>query len=647
MPGLTHYFFSATLLVCIGLHGSAQSTRTDSLTIERSLTYYRLSNPVFSPDGNKCAFVVSQPATLGKPGGNHIWMLDLRDSSTRQYTASEKSESNPKWAPGGKKLAFLSNRGGENQVYLLDDQGGEALPLTASKTGVGEYVWAPDGRHIAYVERDSSTAQEKKRKEDKYDETVVGEGKASVLFIIDVATKHTRRQPGNNWRITDLKYMPSGDALVLEVEGLPAKEIPARRLVKLDLGTGLYSDIPSPTHPSWGGIEIAPGGKLFCFTAARSDGPVAHDVFIQRFGEAGPKNISDKTIDLPVRGLKFLSDDLLAGVVQHGMNSWLYKISITGQTSNWGIGKNVSAYDLSADHKIVFVSASASTLPELWLYTSGQKAVQLTHFNKVFEKIALAVPEVLSYKSFDGKEIETLFFTPARGQGTAAGLPLVVIIHGGPTGAFSDSYNEWAQLFVQRGYAVMMPNIRGSTGYGWKFLEINRRDWGGGDYKDVMAGVDYMIAHKGIDSSRLAIVGWSYGGYMSEWAITQTHRFKAAMSGAGLFNLASEFGTESGASYDNWHLGTPYENPEVFARHSAINFIKNAQTPMLIIQGKDDDTDPVGQSQELYRALRYYKVPVELVLYPNERHGFVDLRHKMDFVGRMLDWVGKYVPSQK
>jgi dipeptidyl aminopeptidase/acylaminoacyl peptidase len=134
---------------------------------------------------------------------------------------------------------------------------------------------------------------------------------------------------------------------------------------------------------------------------------------------------------------------------------------------------------------------------------------------------------------------------------------------------------------------------------------------------------------------------------MSEWAITQTNRFKAAMSGAGMFSLASEFGTEGNAAYDNWNLGTPYENPETFSKHSAISYIKNAHTPTLIIQGEDDDVDPIGQSQELYRALRFYNVPSELVLYPREHHGFVEFKHDMDYLSRMLDWVGKYCPATK
>jgi dipeptidyl aminopeptidase/acylaminoacyl peptidase len=156
-----------------------------------------------------------------------------------------------------------------------------------------------------------------------------------------------------------------------------------------------------------------------------------------------------------------------------------------------------------------------------------------------------------------------------------------------------------------------------------------------------------MINNKHIDSSRLSIVGWSYGGYMSEWAITQTNRFKAAMSGAGIFSLASEFGTESNAAYDNWFLGLPYEQPDIFNNHSSLTFMKNARTPTLIIQGREDPTDPIGQSQELYRALRYYNVPAELVLYPREHHGFVELNHNIDYFTRMLEWVEKYCPLSK
>ncbi|MEJ0101290.1 MAG: S9 family peptidase [Bacteroidota bacterium] len=647
MNKLFHVFFNLLIFFAPTVYAVAQEQRDDSLTVEKALSVYRLSSPVFSPDGNKAAFIVTQPATADKSPVSHIWLFDLKDSSTRQYTNSAKSESDPKWAPKGKKLAFLSSRDGERQVYILDNDGGEAIQLTSSKTGVTEFEWSPDGRTIAYAEQDSITAEEKKRKDDKYDEVVMSSyNKSSVLFSIDIATKATHRLPGKDWEVLTFKWMPAGDALVLEVQELPVKEIPQLHIVKYRLQDSSFTDIPSLNNPAWGDIEIAPGGKLFSFIGPRVDGPVPHDIYLQSFNGPKATNITASSLDLPVHSIKFVSDKLLTAVVQRGFHSSLYKISITGEANDFNIGQNVFSYDISADNKVLFVSGTSSKLQELWLHTPGRQAVQLTHFNKAFDKIPLVAPELLSYKSFDGTLIETLLFKPPHSKQQAL-LPMVVIIHGGPTGAFADTYNAWTQLFLQKGYAVMMPNIRGSTGYGFKFLESNRNDWGGGDFKDIMAGIDYLTANKNIDSNRLAIAGWSYGGYMSEWAITQTNRFKSAMSGAGLFNLASEFGTESNAAYDSWFFGTPYENQENFNRHSAISYIKNAHTPTLIIQGKEDDVDPIGQSQELYRALRFYNVPAELVLYPREHHGFVELKHNSDYISRMLAWIEKYCPVAK
>ncbi len=192
---------------------------------------------------------------------------------------------------------------------------------------------------------------------------------------------------------------------------------------------------------------------------------------------------------------------------------------------------------------------------------------------------------------------------------------------------------------------MFYPNIRGSSGYGQKFIEMNRGDWGGGDYRDVMAGVDDLIAKGIADPDKLAIGGWSYGGFMSEWAITQTTRFKAAVSGAGLSNLISEYGTEQGPSYDEWFYGVPYEPEKVagFLNSSPVENLKIAKTPTLILQGDADPTDPPGQSQELYRGLKHYGVETELVVYPREPQGFHEEKHLLDRLNRILAWYDKHL----
>jgi dipeptidyl aminopeptidase/acylaminoacyl peptidase len=180
-----------------------------------------------------------------------------------------------------------------------------------------------------------------------------------------------------------------------------------------------------------------------------------------------------------------------------------------------------------------------------------------------------------------------------------------VLVHGGPTGNWSDRFDAWGQMLASRGFAVLNPNVRGSTGYLHRFLEANPADWGGGDFRDIMSGVDYLIGRGVAAPDRLGIGGWSYGGYMAAWTITQTNRLKAAVAGAGMSGLASEFGTEAKPAYDRWFYGLPCENPERFAKSSPIAYIKKARVPTLILQGEADTTDPIGQSQQLCRGLKY------------------------------------------
>jgi dipeptidyl aminopeptidase/acylaminoacyl peptidase len=258
----------------------------------------------------------------------------------------------------------------------------------------------------------------------------------------------------------------------------------------------------------------------------------------------------------------------------------------------------------------------------------------------------LIAPEFYKYKSFDGLEIEAALLKPAGYDGKSK-LPTIVLVHGGPTGNWRDAVDIWGQLLVARGYAVLYPNVRGSVGYGQKFMEMNRADWGGGDFKDVMAGVEDLVTKGVANPARLGIGGWSYGGYMAEWAVTQTDLFKAAVSGAGMANLISEFGTENGSASDEWFFGTPYEHPERFLNSSPFLYVKSAKTPTLILQGEADPVDPIGQSQELYRGLKRYGVETDFVLYPREPHGLQEAKHRVDMQTRMVAWFDKYLKAAK
>jgi dipeptidyl aminopeptidase/acylaminoacyl peptidase len=297
---------------------------------------------------------------------------------------------------------------------------------------------------------------------------------------------------------------------------------------------------------------------------------------------------------------------------------------------------------LSSDGTLAFVSQSATQPPEVWLWEQNTAPRPVSHLNDSWKQYALSAPEFYTYKSFDGVEIQAALLKPRGVEGDKK-LPLIAMIHGGPTGRWSDSIETWGQLLATHGYAVFYPNIRGSVGYGQKFVESNRDDWGGGDFKDVMAGVEDLVKRGIADGSRLGIGGWSYGGYMAEWAITQTNEFKVAVSGAGMADLISEFGTEDHPAGDEWFFGVPWEKPEGFLNSSPFVHMRNAKTPTLVLQGDADTVDPLGQSQELYRGLKRYGVESEFVVYPREPHGFREEKHLADRLNRILAWYDKFL----
>ena len=614
----------------------------DTLTIPQALRRYNIGTPVISPDGSRAVVTVSPTGFPTDSLVNHLWMLDLRTKKFWQFTNSPKSESSPKWSPDSRALAYLSGRSGVSEIYLIEMDGGEGLQLTRSKEDIRMFEWAPDGKSLIYVTQEALSDSLKGLKDKKFDEKVVSElERPSCFYQFDVASKTARLLLKRNWMVHEMKAIPGSKAILMLAQSLPPEEIPVLQLAKLNLVDTTVTMLSAPPNSSFNSFVPSPDGSTAAFTGTRENGPVAHDLFIHDLVGNAYRNVTGKSLDRPVEEYRFTSNHSLLGLVENGFERKLYVVNDDGKVSPYSLKDDVQSFDVSADGTLVYVKTGFTELAELYVLSPGGQPEKVSALNQAIPSAGLVAPTVFTYKSFDGKPVEAALYKPAT-AGPNGKFPLIAYIHGGPTGAFSASYSPWVQLLVQAGYAVFCPNIRGSTGYGWDFLTANRKDWGGGDFSDIMAGIDYLIKSEAIDSSRLGIAGWSYGGYMAEWAITQTTRFKASVSGAGMANLASEFGTEDGVAYDHWFWGPPYENADLFLKHSPIAFLKHAKTPTLIIQGEEDETDPKGQSQELYRGLHYYHVPCELVLYPREPHGFRELNHNVDFYGRMLAWFKKY-----
>jgi len=625
----------------------APSPSPTPLSPETLLSLRRISGLEYSPDGARIAFVVSEPPK-GDRRPSHIWVMDAATGAARQITYSEKAESSPKWSPDGKVLAFLSNRDTNQQIYRLSLSGGEAEPLTKGKRNISRFEWSHDGKRIAFIAPDAKTEDEEKKEKEKDDARVADKDeKHPRVWLLDALTKVERPLSPASVSVSELAWFPDDSSLALVATDHPESDRQTNRIVRVSAAaTDAKTLTPlqtllAPAGP-FGDIQVSPSGNTISFIGSREDGPGLHDLWLLPVNVAAAKNLTSVSLDRAVFAYRWKKDGSMTLLAADGFTRKLIRYTPTGAREDMSLGDVMpSSFAATEKGDLAFVGENSTRPQEIWLAAAGQQPREFPLFNKTFAAWLLARPEIYQYKSFDGLEIEAALLRP--GAGGPGKLPLIALIHGGPTGAWQSNIESWGQLLAARGYAVFYPNIRGSVGYGQKFAEMNRADWGGADFKDVMAGIDDLIAKGVADPDRLGIGGWSYGGYMAEWAITQTTRFKAAVSGAGMANLISEYGTEERPAYDEWFWSVPYEKPEGFLNHSPFVFLKHAKTPTLVLQGDADTTDPLGQSQELYRGLKRYNVPAELVIYPREPHGLREEKHLVDRLNRIVGWYDKYL----
>jgi dipeptidyl aminopeptidase/acylaminoacyl peptidase len=625
----------------------AQAARPEPvkpLTPEFALTLRSLSGLQFSPDGSRLTFVVQEPPK-GDVRARHIWMLEVPARVVRQFTYSAKSEFEPRWSPDGKLLAFLSNREEHNQIYLMRASQGEAWPLTRGKRSVSTFRWSPDGSQIAFLAPDAKTEAEEKKQKDKDDARVVDkDDKHARLWLVNASTGEVRALTPVNWRVTELEWLPQGDQLIVSATDHPESDQETNRIFAVAVRDGAMKPIAAPSGP-FSHLRVSPDGKAVSYIGCRVDGPIPHDLFVQPLSGGAPRNLTAAGVDRPILDYRWRQDGSLLIVIADGFKTRLVGFTQEGvRTDLAGPAINPDPVEISSTGQVAFVGQAATEPEELYLWDTKTPAQRVSNVNETWRQVALAKPEFYRYKSFDGQEIEAAILKSKEYDGNTK-LPLIALIHGGPTGNWRDRIEPWGQLLAARGYAIFYPNIRGSIGYGQQFMEMNRADWGGGDFKDVMAGIDDLVARGIVDPDRLGIGGWSYGGYMSEWAITQTTRFKAAVSGAGMANLISEFGTEEHPAYDEWFWGLPYEHSEGFLKASPFLYLRRARTPTLILQGDADLIDPLGQGQELYRGLKRYGVEAELVVYPREPHGLREEKHLLDRLNRILAWYDKHLKN--
>lgn len=628
---------SAVLLLTVGAV-TAQTPLSPEQLIERS----NISELEWSASGQRLALVVTEPVT-DEGQLESIWLYDSEDDLLRRFTTAGEENRRPRWSPSGDRLAFLSTRGdGETQIYVMPMNGGEAQALTGEKSGVTAFEWSPDGDAIAYLSADPAPDDEEEKKKLKDDEIVVSETvRPTHLRLIDVDSRTTRSLTEGAWRVSAFAWRPDGAGLLVTATDNFSTDLLTDRFFAVSRDGRKMKELARPDGPV-SNLSVSPDHRFLAYIGSTGGGPVPHGIFLQPLDGGHVRDLTGGTLDRMIADYAWARDGSILAVAADGFGDRLVRISMDGlvRTQKTFPDQSIVAFDV-AGSVIAYGGGSAVDPKELWI-ADGSDERQVSHLNDDFT--TLIEPELIHYVAADGIDIEAALFTPEKMSRPRRGWKTVLLIHGGPSGRWMHRINDWAQLLVARGYAVLAPNIRGSIGYGLDFIRSNRHDWGGADYRDAIAGIDYLIERGITDPEKIAVAGWSYGGYMSAWAITQTNRFKAAVVGAAMTDLAVEYGTETADinAYDTWYLGTPYENLDDFIRMSPMTYVKNASTPALILIGEEDEIDPIAQSRQFYRGLKRYGVETELVIYPREPHGIKERRHKIDVMNRMVEWIDKH-----
>jgi dipeptidyl aminopeptidase/acylaminoacyl peptidase len=654
----------------VGAQGTVSAPRP--MTIVDLIDVPRISDPRLSPDATQIAFLRSDADWAANKRVAHVWRVVVATGETTQLTTGAEGETSPRWSPDGRTIAFLAKRSGDDvaQVYLLPAAGGEAVRLTAHDTAPAAFAWMPDGRALLFLAPEARTAAEKAREKAKDDMFAFDEDfKQTHLWRVDLPTTGAGpASPAGAARVT------SGDFAVGSFQ--VARD--GRRIVHLRAPSPLFgvsdrsevwimdADGRNARALTANGVHesnprLSPDGQRVLFTAAANAAFESYyngKAFAVPVAGGTPALVTPADFPHEVERAEWARDGRSIYLVANtGVRSQLFVVPAGGGAprrltsgdhtlAGWSYYEGPDLHVFGLDHP-----TSAGDLHTL--AASGGVPARVT---RIYERLSrdyrLPRVEAFTWTGADGATVEGLLYHPLdRTPGTR--VPLVVQTHGGPASSDRFNFGTWIgypQVLAAKGYAVLRPNYRGSTGYGDAYL----RDMVGHYFKnahlDVLAGVDAVIARGVADPDRLVKMGWSAGGHMTNKVITFTTRFKAASSGAGASNWISMYGQSDVRSYRTpWFGGTPWQADapiDTYWNHSPLKDVARVTTPTLFIVGEKDPRVPLPQSVEMHRALKSRGVPTRLYVAPREGHGFVELRHQLYKVNVELDWFERWATKR-
>jgi len=645
----------------------------------------RVSDPQLSPRGDLVAFVVTVMDKKGNRSNSDIWLVPTKGGEMRRLTSSPQADFNPRWSPDGKKIAFISTREGIPQIWLINPSGGEAYPLTAISTGASGIIWSSTGKHLAFTSsvypdcpNDEGNKQRNKEKENSQVKAKIfhellfrhwnswRDGKRSHLFVIsleggkavDVTPGDYDTPPISLGSRHDYTFSPDGTEICF-VRNIDPE-------LKISLGTnndlfttsikGCEAKQITTNNANDNSPHYSPNGRFIAYRAMARPGFEADKYRLILYDRRNKHTINlIENLDRSVNEILWSPDStsLYFSAEEKGLVS-LFRIYLAQKRIEKILdGHFIRSLSLSPDgKKMIFLKQSMHSPANVYsLDLKTRKIIQLTDANEnLLSKLEMNPAEEFWFEGAEKEKIHGFlvkppFFNPAKKY------PLVMLIHGGPQGAWGDNFHyRWnAQMFASPGYVVVMINFHGSTGYGQSFTDSITGDWGGKPYKDIMLGLSYILSRCDfIDKNRLGAAGASYGGYMIDWIEGHTERFKCLISHAGVFDLRSMHGATEELWFPEWEFkGTPWTNKEMYEKWSPSHYVQNFKTPCLVIHGQKDYRVPVTQGFQFFTSLQRQKVPSKMLYFPDENH-FIQKPQNAELWWKTVHkWLAKYLKQEK
>jgi dipeptidyl aminopeptidase/acylaminoacyl peptidase len=644
------------------------------------LALKRISDPQIAPDGKSVAFTVQTVDLAANKKPQQIWIVPVAGGAPTQITHDGENNSRPRWLPDSKRIAYISDRGGSSQVWMMDPDGQNAKQITSLATEADGVLVSPDGKNLVFTSEVypdcPDDACNKKNLDEEKDSKVHARIYTELLYRHWTAWQSKRRShllvvPVSGGPPKDLTPGPR-EVPPFSLEGIDDYDIApdgsevcyamnSDAVPAISTNTDLY------TVPIGGGMprkliaspgadatpRYSPDGKYLAWRAQLRPGYESDRWRLMAFERASAKitNLSE-TLDRWVTNFTWAPDStsLFFTSLDRGRQG-IELIPVTGGGSRVAASGDgvLDEMQLTHDAKtMVYTQQTGASPAEIYrASSSGGVPVALTHLNDaVLDSHQLTPLEEFWVDADDGAKIQSFVVKPP-GFRPDGHYPVILLIHGGPEGFWGHSWTyRWnAQVFAAAGYLVVEPNPRGSTGYGQKFIDDINGDWGGHPFDDLMGVVDHIVATMPYaDGSRMTAAGGSYGGYMVDWLLGHTQRFKALISHSGVYDLTSEFGGTEELWFPLWEMGgTPWDKPDVYSKWSPSTYAKDFHTPTLVIHGELDFRVPYTQSLALFTALQMQKVPSKLLVFPDEGHWVLKPQNSVLWYKTFIDWLDTWV----